>query len=178
MKRFLSAVKPGFGAAFLFLLALHAGAQEFLPGLKEQAVVLNITTRVAENQQELWNATNSKVTLPGRPVSIKLVGDNVVMDIRFTPYLRSKGPNVLIAQGQIWVNIPNEGISYKTTMKTIPLEFGEHIYFFPLGSTPVSNNPSIELLIVLKRYEDALKESLETSETAPPAEPAPVRTEE
>lgn len=159
MKRLLRAVKPEFGAAFFFLLALNAGAQEFLPGLKEQAVVLNITTRVAENQQELWNATNSKVTLPGRPVSVKLVGENVVMDIQFTPYLRGKGPNVLIAQGQIWVNIPNEGVSYKTTMKTIPLEFGEQIYFFPLGSNPQDSNPRIELQIVLKRYEDVIKES-------------------
>jgi hypothetical protein len=132
--------------------AQELSLEELLPGLKERAVVLNITTRVEENTAEVWNAYNSKVTIPGRPVSIKLVGENVVVAVQFTPYLRNNGHNVLVAQGQIWVDVPNQGIQYKTTMQTIPLEFGEQIYFFPLGSTNSPTDPRIELQIELHRY--------------------------
>jgi hypothetical protein len=161
-------------AVLLFFTTAILDAQELsleeLPGLKERAVVLNITTRVAENKQEVWNASNSKVTIPGRPVSIKLVGGNVVMAIQFTPYLREKG-NVLVTQGQIWVDIPNEGIRYKTTIQTIPINFGEQIYFFPLGADDGSaNNPQIELRIELLRYEETLRKDPEGEEV--PAEAA------
>jgi hypothetical protein len=176
MRRLFPVLKPGF--AVVFLLAVAAlEAQELMPGLREQAIVINITTRIEENSQEVWNATNSKVTIPGRPVSIRLVGGNVVMAIQFTPYLREKDRNILVAQGQIWLVIPNEGISYKTTMQTIPLKFGEQIYFFPLGSGIAAGNPRIELLIELQRYDETLQNSSEpepteqtTEEAAEPAE--------
>jgi hypothetical protein len=164
MKRFFPVVKPGLGVFFL-LTAAALQAQELMPGLREQAVVINITTRIEENSQEVWNATNSKVTIPGRPVSIKLVGGNVVMAIQFTPYLREKDQNILVAQGQIWLAIPNEGISYKTTMQTIPLKFGEQIYFFPLGSGITAGNPRIELLIELQRYDETLQNPPDTEQS-------------
>jgi hypothetical protein len=164
MKRFFPVLKPGLGVFFLLAVAVSQ-AQELIPGLREQAVVLNITTRIEENSQEVWNATNSKVTIPGKPVSIRLVGGNVVMMIQFTPYLREKDQNILVAQGQIWLAIPNEGISYKTTLQTIPLKFGEQIYFFPLGSGIAANNPRIELLIELQRYDEALQNPPETEQS-------------
>jgi hypothetical protein len=174
MSRFSSA-RPA--VVLLSLIAAVLSAQELsleeLPALKERALVLNITTSVAENRQEVWNASNSKVTLPGRPVNIKLVGGNVMVSIQFTPYLRAKGQTVLVAQGQIWVDIPNEGMRYKTTMQTIPINFGEPIYFLPLGADDGSaNNPHIELKIELLRYEESLRKETPPSgetETAPAA---------
>ncbi|MDR1929953.1 MAG: hypothetical protein LBQ44_04905 [Treponema sp.] len=150
-----------FAVLLCFIAGTAVKAQELsleeLPGLKERALVLNITTRVAENKQEVWTSSNSKVTIPGRPVSIKLVGGNVVVAVQLTPYLRDKGRSVLVAQGQIWVDTPNEGIRYKTTMQTIPINFGEQIYFLPLGADDGSaNNPHIELRIELLRYEETL----------------------
>jgi hypothetical protein len=148
--------------SFLFLAANAAvGAQEpsleeMLPGLKDRAVVLEMVARVVEqNQQETWNSVNSKVTIPGRPVGLKLVGANVVVAVQFTPYLRRNGRNMLVAQCQIWVDVPNEGISYQTTMQTIPLEFGEQIYFFPLGSVNSQNDARIEIMLELKPYAKA-----------------------
>jgi hypothetical protein len=57
-----------------------------------------------------------------------------------------------VAQGQIWITIPNEGISYYTTMQTIPLEFGEEISFFPLGSVDGQDGARIEVKLVLYPY--------------------------
>ncbi|MDR1420407.1 MAG: hypothetical protein LBI86_08540 [Treponema sp.] len=123
------------------------------PGLREQALILDIIARVVEqNQREIWQSVNSRITIPGRPVGIKLVGDNIVVAAQFTPYLRRNGRNILVAQGQIWVDIPNEGVRYKTTIQTIPLEFGEQIYFFPLGSVNSPDDAHIEIQLELRPY--------------------------
>jgi hypothetical protein len=142
-----------FLAANTAVSAQEPGLEEILPGLKDQAVVLEMVARVVEqNQHEIWNSVNSKVTIPGRPVGLKLVGANVVVAVQFTPYLRQNGRNMLVAQCQIWVDVPNEGISYQTTMQTIPLDFGERIYFFPLGSADSQNEARIEITLELKPY--------------------------
>ena len=121
------------------------------PALRDKAMVLYITTTIAENSQEIWNAFNSKVTIPGRPVGIKLVGDNLIIAVQFTPYLR-QGKFALVAQSEIWINIPDKGMSYKTNTHSIPMDFGEPIIYFPLGSAVTSDTPHIELLLTLYRY--------------------------
>jgi hypothetical protein len=161
----------------LLFLTASVKAQEFsleelFPRLKEQAVVLDIIARSVErDQEEVWNSSNSKVTIPGRPVGLKLVGTNIVVAVQFTPYLRRNGHNMLVAQGQIWVNIPNEGIRYQTTLQTIPMEFGEQIYFFPLGSVSSEDEAHIEIQLELHPYQ-------EKNAPPPPApnQPFPGRT--
>ncbi|MDR3249254.1 MAG: hypothetical protein LBT39_10770, partial [Treponema sp.] len=103
----------------------------------------------------VWNSVTSKVTIPGRPVGIKMVGNNVVMVLQFTPFLRPEGSNILVAQGQIWVEAPEEGMRYQTTLQTIPIEFGEPIFFFPLGAPDSLNEARIELQLVLRPYGEA-----------------------
>ncbi|GHV82084.1 hypothetical protein AGMMS49991_06420 [Spirochaetia bacterium] len=148
----------------LFLIAANAAVSaqewpvELLPQLKDRAVVLDIVARVLEQDQTVvWNQANSRVTIPGRPVGLKLVGDNVVVAVQFTPYRRQNGSIVLVAQGQIWVDVPNQGISYQTTMQTIPMEFGEPVYFFPLGSAKPGES-RIEIRIELQPYTEASPE--------------------
>ncbi|MDR2134086.1 MAG: hypothetical protein LBP27_03180 [Treponema sp.] len=142
------------------LEAEEPGLEELLPALKDQAVVLDITARVLEqNQLEVWNEGCRKVTIPGRPVRINLVGANVVVAVQFTPYLRRRGHNFLVAQGQIWVDIPDQGIRYQTTIQTIPLDFGEPIYFFPLGSADENRDTArIEMTLTMKPYRDTAGE--------------------
>ena len=98
--------------------------EDVFPGFRNQAVILDINARVIEqNMQEIWNETHQRVTIPGRPVEIKMVGSNVIVAVQFIPYLRRRGQNILVAQGQIWLDIPQHGIQYQTTMQTIPLAF-------------------------------------------------------
>ena len=145
-------------SGLFFITSLTAlNAQETsldeVPGLRERAVVMNIISRIIEqNQQVVWNSENTRVTIPGRPVGIKLVGANLVVAVMFTPFLRPNGRHTLVAQGQIWINVPDEGISYHTTIQTIPLEFGEEIYFFPLGSMDTKDEAQIEIQLVLEPY--------------------------
>jgi hypothetical protein len=156
-----SALQPcrKFLGSILFFTVLGVGMgqetslEELLPGLKERAVVLDIISRIVEeNQQVVWNSVNSKVTIPGRPVGIKVVGANVVIALQFTPFLRPGGSSVLVAQGQIWVDVPEEGIRYQTMLQTIPINFGEPIFFFPLGSPSSPHGSRIELQLEIRPY--------------------------
>jgi hypothetical protein len=166
-----------FLAANAAVIAQEPGLEELLPGLKDRAVVLDIVARVVEqNRQEVWNSVNSKVTIPGRPVGLKLVGANVVVAVQFTPYFRRNGRIMLVAQGQIWVDVPNEGIRYQTTMQTIPLELGERIYFFPLGSADSPDEARIEIMLELRPYvknDEAGPAADEKAGADPAAEEAP-----
>jgi hypothetical protein len=145
----------------LFFAALGAGfgqetsLEDLFPELKERAVVVDITSRVVEeDQQVVWDSVDSRVTIPGRPIGIKVVGANLVMALQFTPFLRPGGNSVLVVQGQIWVNIPGEGMRYQTTLQTIPINFGESVIFFPLGSPSSPQETRIELQLDIRPYTD------------------------
>ena len=150
--------RASFIAGILLVTAgMLLGAQESslqeIPGLREQAVVMRIVSRIVEqNQAVVWNSENTKTILPGRPVGLQLVGSNLVVAVQFTHFLRPNGRHVLLAQGQIWINVPGEGISYHTTMQTIPMEFRETVYFFPLGSMMDDDQPRIEIQLTLEPY--------------------------
>jgi hypothetical protein len=146
-----------FGAFFIISASFsvsaqdaHGGLGEMVSGLRRRAVVMDIDARVlGEEQVVVWNETHRKIAIPGSPVGIKLVGSNVVVEAQFTPFIRRHG-NVLVAQGQIWYNDPDKGISYYTSIQTIPLEFGEPIYFFPLGASSQFSS-SIEIILTVSR---------------------------
>jgi hypothetical protein len=160
----------GILGSLLFFTALSVGfaqeasLEELLPDLKQRAVVLDIISRIVEqNQQVVWNSVNSKVTIPGRPVGIKLVGTNVVMALQFTLFFRPGGSSILVAQGQIWVEVPKEGMRYQTTLQTIPIEFGEPVFFFPLGDPETPEDARIELQLEIRPYSSVAQEEAQSA---------------
>jgi len=131
--------------------------ENLFPGLRGRAVVMDIAARILERDEQVWGVENTRVTIPGQPVGLRLVGTNLVVTAQFTPYFRPDGSSFLVAQGQIWINLPEQGISYFTIMQSIPLVFGEQIYFFPLGAEAggmVGDAAWIEIQLVLRPYED------------------------
>jgi len=147
-----------FSAFFVFAASVPLYAQDqeaggMVPGLRRRALVLDISARVLEEEEVvIWNETHRKLTIPGSPVGIKLVGSNIIVAIQFTPFIR-RGGNVLVAQGQIWIEDPEKGITYYTSIQTIPMEFNEPIYFFPLG-TSQHLTASIEIMLTVNMYAD------------------------
>jgi len=126
----------------------------FVPRFRGRALVLEIDARVVERDETvIWNESHKKTTLPGRPVEIKMVGSNLVVAAQFTP-VRRGAQKILIAQGQIWMEVPGQGIRYYTSMRAIPLEFGEPIYFFPLGPQGAEDAARIEVMLTLYPYEE------------------------
>ncbi|MDR2447485.1 MAG: hypothetical protein LBD58_09415 [Treponema sp.] len=127
--------------------------EDVLPGLQDRALVLDITARVVEkDRQEVWNSSSSKITISGRAVGVKLLGANVIVAIQFTPYLAREGNTILVIQGQIWINLPDQGVQYQTTLQTIPVTFGEQVCFFPLGAASSNGDAYIEVLVNVSPY--------------------------
>ena len=130
----------------------HHANTGMMPGFKRQALVLDINARVLENEEVIWDESNQKITIPGTPVSLRLVGSNVIVVMQFTPFIRRSG-SVMVAQGQIWITDPEKGVSYYTSIQTIPMEFNEPIYFFPLGTSSQLNS-SLEIKLTVKPYKE------------------------
>ncbi|MCL2805059.1 MAG: hypothetical protein FWD26_03870 [Treponema sp.] len=127
-----------------------AGNEGMIP--RRRALVLDIDARVLENDQVVASYdTQRKITIPGTPVSIQLVGSNLVVAVQFTPFIRRNG-NVLVAQMQIGINNPDHSVSYFTSIQTIPMEFNEPILFFPLGQGTTSNASSIEITLTVNPH--------------------------
>jgi hypothetical protein len=127
--------------------------EDVLPSLQDRALVLDVTARVMEkDSQEVWNSSSSKITISGRAVGVKLLGANVIVAIQFTPYLTREGNAILVIQGQIWVNIPDQGVQYQTTLQTIPVTFGEQVCFLPLGASSSNGDAYIEVLVNVSPY--------------------------
>jgi hypothetical protein len=130
----------------------HA-AREMEPGLRRRALVIEINAKVLDDAQTvIWTESHRKVTIPGSPVGIKLVGSNLVVAVQFTPFIRRQG-NVLVAQGQIWIETQGGGVSYYTSIQTIPMDFDEPIYFFPLGASKQLGS-SIEIMLTVNPYRE------------------------
>jgi len=169
-----------FGAAIFLFAAAAVTAQEnsadIITAFRDRAVVIQLTARVVERDvAETWNSATSKVTIPGRPVTLKLVGANVVVAAQFTPYTNEDGKKILVAQGQVWVTTKDEGMLYYTSMQTIPIEFGERVYFFPLGQKKDDGGARIEVQLILTPYVEgeAVKKTPPAAKPEQPKEEKP-----
>jgi hypothetical protein len=107
---------------------------------------------LGEDKSVDWTNQGTKVTLPGRPVSLKLSGSNVVMALQFTPYFKAGGGGYLVAQGQIWTDEGERGVRYNSTMQSIPIQLGESVVFYPMGQGGGAEDGSIEILLELLPY--------------------------
>jgi len=122
------------------------------PEFRKQTLILDIEAKALENEEVIWEQSNQRITIPGTPVGIRLVGSNIIVAVQFTPFIR-RSESVMVAQGQIWISDPEKGVCYYTSIQTFPMEFDEPIYFFPLGAPPQSNS-SIEIKLTVKPYKE------------------------
>jgi len=148
-----------FGVFFIFAaIPINAQDQQASTGgtspVRRRTLVLDISARVLDDEQAvIWDENNRKITIPGRPVGIQLVGSNIVVSVQFTPFIRRSSGSVLVAQGQIWITDPEKGVSYYTSIQTIPMEFNEPIYFFPLGASQQLSS-TIEIILTVNPYSE------------------------
>ncbi len=105
------------------------------PSLLDRTLQLDIVVTVLQSDERpAWNIKSSKVTIPGRSIAIKLLGENLRVEVVFTPYQRESGVWDLVAQGQVWYSeAPQKTTRYLTTLESIPVSLGEKVLFFPLG---------------------------------------------
>ena len=151
-----------------------------LDDILKEALSLFIHARLSQDEQRvMWESEVDKLTIPGRPVTIHLKNGQARLSVHFTPYRKKEGGLVLVAQSELWLlqqqtKSQPEGLRYYTSMKSIPLDFGETVLFFPLGKMDNLNNPEklhIEMAVMISPYQikgdaasvDAAPESSEES---------------
>jgi hypothetical protein len=135
---------------------------EDLESLIDEALQLQITAKILPpDQQPVWNSQSKKVTIPGRSVAVRLVGDNIRIDVVFTPYQEESGNLLLVAQGQVWFSAaPDAKTTYLTTIQSIPVSWGEKVLFFPLGLSSDFTKAStlnIQLEVEIYPYRDLFR---------------------
>ena len=130
-------------AAFLIWAAalgtgLPASAQESaledaLKGLLDQALRINVVATVLPAGQDPVSLT--RLTIPGRAVALRFEGGNIRLKANLTPYLLKDGRLMLVAQGEVWLSEPTaaNAVKYLSSIKSLPVELGEKIFFYPLG---------------------------------------------
>lgn len=109
--------------------------EHVLQALLDEALSINIIVRVTENGREaVLSYELTRVTISGRAVRVRLEGGNVTIVVEFTPYEEDDGSILLVAEGQLWLEtgIAQE-VKYRTTLRSLPVEAGESVLFYPLG---------------------------------------------
>jgi hypothetical protein len=118
---------------------------------------VHILARVVEpDKEDVWLTESRKVTISGRAVQVKLSGENLVIFADIIPYMNADRTILLVAKGQVWAQEEmEEGVKYYSTMKSLPVESGESVLFFPLGRAmdQQQNIYSIELEITVVPYQ-------------------------
>lgn len=115
--------------------------EDILQALLDEALTVRITARVTENGRETLQSYDlTRVTISGRAVRLRLEGGNVTIIAEFTPYEDEQGI-LLVAEGQILLRTPeDEEVQYVTSLRSIPLEIGERVVFYPLGKSTFDMN--------------------------------------
>jgi len=136
--------------------------EEALRPILDKALQLNIIARVfPPGTEQEWNMQSSKLTIPGRSIAVKLLGENIRIFVVLTPYWQENGKLLLVAQGEVlFSEMAQSEVKYLSTVKSIPISLGEKVLFFPLGvSKRLHKSFNIQLEIEILSYKDLLEKS-------------------
>ncbi len=131
--------------------------QNALSYLKDNILLLHVTTNVLDSTgKNIWTTELSKITINGRSVKIKISGLNVLVIADITPYLHENNTILLVSQGEVWIgSSSSDTVRHYATIKSIPVNSGERVFFFPLGIIKASlETYTIELEIQVVQNPD------------------------
>ena len=143
------------------------GSLEAIPlSIRGEALAVSVKAMVShQDNQEPWQATERKYTVPGTPVSIKMMGSDVAVVVSLTPYRTKDGSLFMIAQGQVWFRDAEGTVRYRSTVDTVGVHFGEKLLFYPFGVYADGKAP-LRIELVVDPYNEtdpALKPAVGTS---------------
>ena len=107
---------------------------EALEYLSQNRLVVSLATRIREKEhQTVWHMENTKVTASGQAINLKMSGHNLVIFAEITPYMKDDKSILLVAKGEVFIANKEAGTKYYSTLKSLPVDLGEKVFFFPLG---------------------------------------------
>lgn len=153
---FLSLAAPAFCEE-----ELNIGREEFrkaLEYLQGEAVSVNINARITgQDGKSVWNAESQRLTISGRSVTVTMEGETIKVVANIIPFINDDNTILLVAKGEVWLSTgESRETEYYTTMKSLPVEAGESIMFFPVGvAVDMEKNVyTIEMEIKVNFYEE------------------------
>lgn len=135
--------------AFMMPLVLFAQDEKPRSGetpLYDISMELKLSDGV--NRQSVSDSRVNHVTFAGKPVALNINGGNFKASILLTLYHQESGSLVLLTQSRV-VSTGEEKRALATA-KSIPVELGEKILFFPLGMLSKLDNGSYNCILELQ----------------------------
>ncbi len=123
-------------ALFLLIRATADDVEKLLDFISDKDLSVHIELSLLDKDHEIsWDAESTHITVIGRSVNLRLVASELVIDAYITPFGELGKNLVLVANGEIWFSDPGNGngIRYETFIKSLPIDSGEKVIFFPLG---------------------------------------------
>jgi hypothetical protein len=144
-----SRIATAFAFAFAISMAPVA-AQDPVPEvpdeLKEQTLFVSIRADLGSGD---WSATSIRQTLSGTPVSAKITGANLVINIQINAYITPEKNILVIAQAEVIVMKDEKVANRMVSMSTMTVKPGESFMFYPLGQA--AKHP-LKLEIMVEDY--------------------------
>ncbi len=115
--------------------------------LQDNVFSVNVIGRIYDSGNvSSWEMEVAKYTISGRKVSLRLEGNELTVIADITPYTDEEDGILLVAQGQVWIETPEEEtVKYTSAMKSLPIKLGDKVYFYPLG---ITENYDAEMFIL------------------------------
>lgn len=135
-----------FVAFCLFLSPLLISAQEQpapadvtidMENIDSQIYNMSIDLKIKEGdvEKEVLNGPVHQLAVSGKPVTLKISGNNFKAAVRFTLYQQTEDTLLLLTQSTIF--LLDEGKKKMlSAVKSMPIKTGEKVLFFPLGVFP------------------------------------------
>jgi len=107
--------------------------EETLARILKDAVTISVHSKIVIHEKENnWESDLSKVTIPGRTVTLLFETETEKLSIELTPFKYDDTTYMLTAMSNFW-HEGEEGVQYRSSFKSINLQLDELILFYPLG---------------------------------------------
>jgi hypothetical protein len=98
-----------------------------------------------------WSETLARSLPFSAPLDVRLVGKNVVALVQIVPIALRAAIIDLMVQGMVWVKMPDDSLSFKTTIQSLSLPLGARLFYYPLGLDTRDGAPIVVEIRVDKR---------------------------
>lgn len=107
--------------------------EETLSRILDDAVTISVHSRlVVEEEENAWESNLTKVTIPGRTITLLFETATEKLSIELTPFKVDEISYMLTAISNFW-HEGDQGVQFRSSFKSIKLEKDELILFYPLG---------------------------------------------
>lgn len=131
--------------------------EDALDRILKDAVTIAVHSEIILHADEkYWESDVNKVTVPGRTVTLLYQTESEKLAVELTPFIAEDNSYMLTAMSKFW-HEDHEGAQFRSSFKSINLQKGELVLFYPLGQKTqealTGGNLFMEMSIRILPYE-------------------------